>query len=184
MGIISKAAKAASRVKKPKPSPLPKKPSTPAQRAFGGGRQIGKKIGRKEGAVAGVVATGSVSALGLGELFKRMKNAQSESERATTQAEIEKQIRRLAQEDAKAAREELAKIKAQGTVSKVSQSPRPKARPESMAKGGAVHRMPDGTMMKGAKHGYNKGGYANCGASVKATQKATMMCGGMVHKKK
>lgn len=31
---------------------------------------------------------------------------------------------------------------------------------------------------------YNKGGYANCGASVKATQKATMACGGMAHKKK
>lgn len=187
MGIISKAVKkAASRVKKPdtSPSPLPKKPSTPAQRAFGGGRRVGKKIGRKEGAVAGVVATGSVSAVGLGELFKRMKNAQSESERAATQAEIEKQIRRLAQEDAKAAREELAKIKAQGTASKVSQSPRPKARPEGMAKGGAVHRMPDGSMMKGAKHGYNKGGYANCGASMKATQKSTMACGGMVHKKK
>ena len=29
-----------------------------------------------------------------------------------------------------------------------------------------------------------RGGYANCGASVKAGQKSTMMCGGMAHKKK
>lgn len=34
------------------------------------------------------------------------------------------------------------------------------------------------------KPSFNKGGYANCGASMKATQKATMACGGMVHKKK
>lgn len=45
----------------------------------------------------------------------------------------------------------------------------------------ATHRMPDGSIMKGATHkmmggGYakktmamNKGGYANCGASVKAS---------------
>ena len=52
-------------------------------------------------------------------------------------------------------------------------------------KGGqAMHRMPDGTMMKGAKHGYMGGGMAkkrmgykhggvveaNCGASMKPTQ--------------
>jgi hypothetical protein len=45
--------------------------------------------------------------------------------------------------------------------------------------GQAMHRMPDGTMMKGAKHGYKHGGVtkkkvgmkdggmANCGASMK-----------------
>ena len=39
--------------------------------------------------------------------------------------------------------------------------------------GAAMHRMPDGTMMKGAKHGYKHGGVvkANCGASVPGTQK-------------
>ena len=76
-----------------------------------------------------------------------------------------------------------------------------------------MHRMPDGTMMKGAKHGYKHGGVtkkkvgmkdggmANCGASMKPAQKATpkggqmnmggymtrnkpgMNCGGMPHKK-
>lgn len=52
-------------------------------------------------------------------------------------------------------------------------------------KGGqAMHRMPDGTMMKGAKHGYMgggmakkrmgyaHGGMANCGASMKPNGKA------------
>jgi len=34
-----------------------------------------------------------------------------------------------------------------------------------------------------ARKKYNKGGYANCGASMKATQKSTMACGGMAHKK-
>jgi len=41
-------------------------------------------------------------------------------------------------------------------------SPKPKLRPAGMA----------------------KGGYANCGASMKATQKSTMACGGMAYKKK
>ena len=31
---------------------------------------------------------------------------------------------------------------------------------------------------------YATGGYANCGASMKATQSSTMMCGGMASKKK
>lgn len=39
-------------------------------------------------------------------------------------------------------------------------------------------------MARGGMAKYNKGGYANCGASMKPTQKATMMCGGMAHKKK
>ena len=38
-----------------------------------------------------------------------------------------------------------------------------------------MHKMPDGTMMKGAKHGYSKGGMS------RATQ--GYMCGGTVHKK-
>ena len=41
---------------------------------------------------------------------------------------------------------------------------------------GGMHKMPDGTMMKGAKHGYSKGGMAS-----RATQ--GYMCGGTVHKK-
>jgi len=41
-----------------------------------------------------------------------------------------------------------------------------------MSRGGAV------------KAKYNKGGYANCGASMKPSQKMTMMYGGMARKKK
>ena len=57
---------------------------------------------------------------------------------------------------------------------------------------GGMHKMPDGTMMKGAKHGYsyggtvkkmNKGGY--CGASNPASRPVKKFsCGGMVHKGK
>ena len=36
----------------------------------------------------------------------------------------------------------------------------------------------------GAVKKYSKGGMANCGASMKPTQKSTYACGGMVHKKK
>ena len=48
---------------------------------------------------------------------------------------------------------------------------------QGLNKGGMpMHKMPDGTMMKGAKHGYNKGGSVG-----RATQ--GYMCGGTVHKK-
>ena len=36
----------------------------------------------------------------------------------------------------------------------------------------------------GMAKGFKKGGYANCGASMKATQKSTMACGGMATHKK
>lgn len=61
-----------------------------------------------------------------------------------------------------------------------------------MMKNKDTHTMPDGTVMKGAKHGYsyggmvkkmNKGGY--CGASNPAERPVKKFsCGGMVHKKK
>jgi len=47
-----------------------------------------------------------------------------------------------------------------------------------------MHKMPNGTMMKGAKHGYNKGGMA-CGASNPASRPVKgFSCGGYAHKKK
>ena len=36
---------------------------------------------------------------------------------------------------------------------------------------GGYHIMPDGTKMKGAKHGYKHGGYVKCGASNPASRK-------------
>lgn len=124
------------------------KTSTPAQRAFGGGRRIGKNIGRKQGAAAGLGAGLTVAAIREMTNRNKLEKLKEENISAAQKAAIEETLRKLAQEE--------------GTTSKVNQSPRPKARPEGMA----------------------KGGYANCGASMKATQKATMMCGGMVHKKK
>jgi hypothetical protein len=41
-----------------------------------------------------------------------------------------------------------------------------------MSKGGMpMHKMPDGTMMKGAKHGYAHGGSVACGASNPPSKK-------------
>ena len=61
-----------------------------------------------------------------------------------------------------------------------------------MMKNKDTHTMPDGTVMKGAKHGYsygntvkkmNKGGMA-CGASNPAARPVKKFsCGGYVHKK-
>ena len=58
-----------------------------------------------------------------------------------------------------------------GGSSARASSPKPKLRPTEMSKGGKVKK-------------YAKGGYANCGASMKATQKSTNMAyGGMARKK-
>ena len=54
---------------------------------------------------------------------------------------------------------------------KPTTSPRPRSRPMGMAKGGMPKK-------------YKDGGYANCGASMKATQNSTKMAyGGMAKKK-
>lgn len=163
MGILSTAAKRVAKAASKQTAGQKKiAPATKGQRVYARG-QI-------KGAAAGAAGMAGLAGLGIAELRSRLKEAETNKERAQIQAAIEKTLRQMSEEE--------------GSSSKVNQSPRPKARPEGMAKGGAVHRMPDGSMMKGAKHGYNKGGYANCGASMKATQKSTMACGGMVHKKK
>ena len=54
-----------------------------------------------------------------------------------------------------------AKGKGMGTAGRMQQmQPMKKEEPEGKEykKGGAVHKMPDGTMMKGAKHGMKKNG--------------------------
>lgn len=144
MGIVSKIGKRVAKAAS-KQTPGQKKiaPATKGQRAYARG-QI-------KGIATGAAGMAGLAGLGLAELNKRMKNAESEAERAKLQAAIEKEIRRIAQEDAKA----------EGTTSKVSQSPRPKMRPEGFAKGGMPKK-------------YAGGGYANCGASMKPTQKSSM----------
>ena len=126
MGILSQGAKIAKRVKKPTPSPLPKKPSTPAQRAFGGGRQIGKKIGRKQGAAAGAAAGLTVAAIREMTNRNKLEKLKQENITATQKAAVEETLRKLAQEELKNTR----------TVGPLNQSPRPKLRPEGNAKGG------------------------------------------------
>ena len=69
------ALKTARKVKK-----IDKKPSTPAQRAFGGGRRIGTRTGRVEGAAVGTAATGitmaALSNMSLQELRAAKRKAE------------------------------------------------------------------------------------------------------------
>lgn len=114
--------------KLPKPKPK-KKPSTPAQRAFGGGRRIGTRTGRVEGAAVGTAATGltmaALSNMSLQELRAAKRKAESEAQRAKIQAAIEKELRKLASKGG------MKGNNTRGT------SPKPKLRPE-MKGGGSV----------------------------------------------
>ena len=113
-----------------KPKPKPKKPSTPAQRAFGGGRRIGTRTGRVEGAAVGTAATGitmaALSNMSLQELRAAKRKAESEAERAKIQAAIEKELRKLASSG------NMKGNNTRGT------SPKPRLRPQKNAKGGAI----------------------------------------------
>ena len=63
---------------------------------------------------------------------------------------------------------------------------KPTERPKQFEKHrdpGAVERMMEFERSL-REAGFNKGGLANCGASMKPTQKMTMNCGGYAHKKK
>ena len=129
--ILKKAARAAA----------DKRPSTPAQRAFGGGRRIGTRTGRVEGAAVGTAATGitmaALSNMSLQELRAAKRKAESEAQRAKIQAAIEKEMRKLAS---------TGNMKGKNTR---GTSPKPKLRPSNMNKGGAAKK----TKMKA-------GGYA------------------------
>jgi len=132
----TRAARTARRVKK-----IDKKPSTPAQRAFGGGRRIGTRTGRVEGAAVGTAATGitmaALSNMSLQELRAAKRKAESEAQRAKIQAAIEKELRKLAS---------TGNMKGGNTR---GTSPKPRLRPQEKSKGGAVKK----TKMK-------SGGYA------------------------
>lgn len=107
-----------------------RRPSTPAQRAFGGGRRIGTRTGRVEGAAVGTAATGltmaALSNMSLQELRTAKRQAESEAQRAKIQAAIEKELRKLAS---------TGNMKGGNTR---GTSPKPKLRPQAKAKGGAV----------------------------------------------
>lgn len=119
-----KAGRTASKVRKP---------STPAQRAFGGGRQIGKRIGRKQGAAAGLAAGVTVSEIrNMTSESKLTKMLKEENLSLAQKNAIQETLLKLAGEQIKNTR----------TVPRNSQSPKPKLR---QAKGGAVKLKGGGT---------------------------------------
>lgn len=115
--------------------------------------------GQIKGGAAGAGAAGLTAAvvgkMSLDEMRSRLKTAKDEKDRALLREAITKAV-----------------AEAKDYVeTKPTTSPRPKSRPTGMAKGGTTKK-------------YNKGGYANCGASMGATQKSTKMAyGGMAKKK-
>ena len=118
-----------------------------ASRQTAGQKKIEKPLRNQRGYAKGQLkaagATGlTMAALGqmsLSSLRKAKAEAQTEAQRAKIQAAIEKELRKLAQEENKPS---MKGKNTRGT------SPKPKLRPANM----------------------NKGGYANCGASVAGTQ--------------
>jgi hypothetical protein len=169
-----------------------KSKSTPTQRAFGGGRKQGLKKGRKEGAVvgaaAGVITASSIAGMTLMEMRSRLKEEQRRADTAESAKE-------RAQAEANAAKLDAAITKAiaesmdtgmKGNNTRGT-SPRPRLRDEEVDVSPRAERneRKEVGMAKGGKvKKYNKGGYANCGASMKPTQKSTKMAyGGMARKK-
>jgi len=118
-----------------------------AQRQSAGQKKIERPLRNQRGYAKGQMkaagATGLTMAvlgqMSLSSLRKAKAEAQTEAQRAKIQAAIEKELRKLAQEDNKPS---MKGKNTRGT------SPKPKLRPANM----------------------NKGGYANCGASVAGTQ--------------
>ena len=169
-----------------------KSKSTPTQRAFGGGRRQGLKTGRKQGAVvggaAGVITASSIAGMTLMEMKSRLKEEERRADTAENAAE-------RAQAEANAAKLQVAIEKAVAEANSTGMkgnntrgtSPRPRLRDEEVDVSPRAERneRKEVGMAKGGKvKKYNKGGYANCGASMKATQKSTNMAyGGMARKK-
>ena len=143
MGIIGTVARQARKAKK-----LSKK-ATEGQKKIEPAVREQRAYAKGQAKAAG--ATAALAGLGIAELRSRLKDAETEKERAQIKAAIEKTLRKMSEDD-----------KPKRSVPRNSQSPRPKLRPKEM----------------------NKGGYANCGASMKPTQKSTNMAyGGMAKKK-
>ena len=109
--------------------------------------QRGYAKGQAKAAGATGLSMAALGGMSLKELRDAKKEAETEAQRAKIQAAIEKTLREMSQEETANTR----------TVGPLSQSPRPKPRPEGNAKGGYKTKMA-------------KGGYANCGASVPGTQ--------------
>jgi hypothetical protein len=116
--------------------------------------------GQIKGAAAGAGATALTAAvigkMSLDEMRKRVKTEKDEKNRLLLNEAIRKAVKEA---------DEYVETKP-------TTSPRPRSRPNTFSKGGTPKK-------------YAGGGYANCGASVGATQKSSkMMSGGMAKKKK
>ena len=116
--------------------------------------------GQIKGGAAGAGATALTAAvigkMSLDEMRSRVKTEKDEKNRLLLNEAIRKAVKEA---------DEYVETKP-------TTSPRPRSRPNNLNKGGMPKK-------------YAKGGYSNCGASMKATQKSTnMMYGGMVKKKK
>ena len=112
------------------------KKTTNVQRAFGGGRRIGKQIGRRQGAAAGLGAGLTVAAIREITNASQLKKLEKENLSLAQKAAIREQLLKIAAEEKKTTR----------TVPRKSQSPKPKLRPQEKAKGGAVKKT---KMMRG-----------------------------------
>lgn len=153
--------------------------STPTQRAFGGGRKQGLKKGRKQGAAAGVITASSIAGMTLMEMRSRLKEEQRRADAAESAAE-------RAQAEANAAKLQVGIEKAVAEANSTGMkgnntrgtSPRPRLRPSDeevdvSPRAERNERKEVGMARGGKVKKYNKGGYANCGASMKATQKSS-----------
>lgn len=104
------------------------KKTTSAQRAFGGGRRVGKQVGRRQGAAVGLGAGLTVAAIREITNASQLKKLEKENLSLAQKAAIREQLLKIAAEDA---------AKPKRTVSRTSQSPKPKLRPKMKA-GGSV----------------------------------------------
>jgi len=156
MGIAGKLAKRLAKAVEPETAGQKKvKKATKGQRAYARGQM--------KGAAAGATGAAALAGLGITELRARLKEAETDKERAEIKAAIEKTLREMSEEE-----KTMKGKNTRGT------SPKPKLRPDTDMMGGGMAK----------RKMYNKGGYANCGASMKATQKSTNMAyGGMARKK-
>jgi len=111
--------------------------STPAQRAFGGGKKRGKKVGRIQGAAATGFSMAALSGLSITQLKKKAEQAETARQRAVVKLAIEKAMREIAQKD-----------KAKAEMGGTKPQPRP---PQNKAKGGAVKKFGKGGSNEGSK---------------------------------
>lgn len=133
-----------------------------------------KLLGKGKGAVASMMAQklGKRSA-DLQEDIRKLKakeklSAEEKAELSEMQAELKDIKKQMASESVAVTRKGQSTSRARKMKDKVTLS----EAPFDYNKGGMARKK------------YNKGGYANCGASMKATQKSTKMAyGGMARKK-